>query len=53
MSFQSDAEIKAVFLIAGMLPLGIAMEQTGAASFLAEGMVALVGGMGSVRWASR
>ncbi len=39
-------EWKAVFLIAGMLPLGIAMEQTGAASFLAEGMVRLVGGLG-------
>jgi di/tricarboxylate transporter len=39
-------EWKAVFLIAGMLPLGIAMEQTGAASFLAEGMVGLVGEMG-------
>jgi di/tricarboxylate transporter len=39
-------EWKAVFLIAGMLPLGIAMEQTGAASFLAEGMVSLVGRMG-------
>jgi di/tricarboxylate transporter len=36
-------EWKAVFLIAGMLPLGIAMEQTGAANFLAEGMVELVG----------
>jgi di/tricarboxylate transporter len=39
-------EWKAVFLIAGMLPLGIAMEQTGAARFLAERMVELVGGMG-------
>jgi di/tricarboxylate transporter len=39
-------EWKAIFLIAGMLPLGIAMERTGAASFLAEGMVALVGGWG-------
>jgi len=41
-------EWKAIFLIAGMLPLGIAMEQTGAASFLAEGMVDMVGGLGSV-----
>jgi di/tricarboxylate transporter len=41
-------EWKAVFLIAGMLPLGIAMEQTGAARFLAEGMVGLVGGLGSL-----
>jgi di/tricarboxylate transporter len=39
-------EWKAVFLIAGMLPLGIAMERTGAASFLAEGMVQMVGGLG-------
>jgi di/tricarboxylate transporter len=37
---------KAVFLIAGMLPLGIAMEQTGAAQFLAERMVNLVGDFG-------
>jgi di/tricarboxylate transporter len=39
-------EWKAVFLIAGMLPLGIAMEQTGAARYVAEGMVGLVGGLG-------
>jgi di/tricarboxylate transporter len=39
-------ELKAVFLIAGMLPLGIAMEQTGAARFLADGMVGLVGPWG-------
>jgi di/tricarboxylate transporter len=37
---------KAIFLIAGMLPLGIAMEQTGAARFLAEGVVNIVGGLG-------
>jgi di/tricarboxylate transporter len=39
-------EWKAVFLIAGMLPLGIAMQQSGAASFLAERVVSLVGGLG-------
>jgi di/tricarboxylate transporter len=39
-------EWKAVFLIAGMLPLGIAMEQTGTASFLAQGMLGLVGQFG-------
>ena len=39
-------EWPAVFLIAGMLPLGLAMERTGAAAFLADGMVSLVGGMG-------
>jgi di/tricarboxylate transporter len=38
---------RAVFLIAGMLPLGIAMEQSGAAQFLANGMIALVGGFGA------
>lgn len=42
-------EWKAVFLIAGMLPLGIAMEQTGAAAFLAEGMVGALGSLGT--WA--
>jgi di/tricarboxylate transporter len=42
----SSIEWKAVFLIAGMLPLGIAMEQTGAASFMADGVVSLVGGLG-------
>jgi len=39
-------EWKAVFLIAGMLPLGIAMQQSGAANLLAEGMVELVGPLG-------
>ena len=39
-------EWKAVFLIAGMLPLGIAMQQSGAAQLLAEGVVSLVGGWG-------
>ncbi len=39
-------EWKAVFLIAGMLPLGIAMEQTGTASFIAEGVINLVGPLG-------
>jgi di/tricarboxylate transporter len=39
-------EWKAIFLIAGMLPLGIAMERTGAAHFLAEGLVNAVGGLG-------
>jgi len=36
-------EWKAVFLIAGMIPLGIAMQTTGAASFVATGMVSLLG----------
>jgi len=37
---------KAIFLIAGMLPMGIAMEHSGAAQFLANGMIALIGGLG-------
>jgi di/tricarboxylate transporter len=39
-------EWKAVFLIAGMLPLGVALDKTGAARFLADGVVALVGPFG-------
>ena len=39
-------EWKAVFLIAGMIPLGIAMEKTGAASFIATWMVDLLGAYG-------
>lgn len=39
-------EWRAVFLIAGTLPLGIAMEQTGAARLIADQIVSLVGGLG-------
>ena len=39
-------EWRAVFLIAGMLPLGIAMQQTGTAAFIAEQVVSLVGKSG-------
>ena len=39
-------EWKAVFLIAGMLPLGTALDQTGAAKFIAEGVVGMVGPYG-------
>jgi len=39
-------EWKAVFLIAGTLPLGAALDQTGAAKLIAEGVVALVGPFG-------
>jgi len=39
-------EWKAVFLIAGMLPLGGALDQTGAARLIAEGVVGLVGPYG-------
>jgi di/tricarboxylate transporter len=39
-------EWKAVFLIAGMIPLGIAMQSTGAANFVANWMVSLLGAYG-------
>ncbi len=39
-------EWPAVFLIAGMLPLGVALEQTGAARLLAEGVISVAGGLG-------
>jgi di/tricarboxylate transporter len=41
-------EWKAVFLIAGMLPLGTALDQTGAAKLLAEGVVTMVGPFGPI-----
>ncbi len=41
-------EWKAVFLIAGMLPLGTALDSTGAAQYLASWMVQLVGPYGPV-----
>lgn len=41
-----SVEWRAVFLIAGMLPLGIALQQSGAARFLAEGFVGTVGQIG-------
>jgi len=39
-------EWKAVFLIAGLLPLGTALDKTGAARLIAEGVVAIVGPFG-------
>jgi di/tricarboxylate transporter len=39
-------QLRALFLIAGMLPLGIAMQNTGAAQLLANGMVSIIGGLG-------
>jgi di/tricarboxylate transporter len=39
-------EWKAVFLIAGMLPLGTALERTGAAKLLAEGVIQTLGPLG-------
>jgi len=44
-AFQA-IEWKSVFLIAGMLPMGIAMQTSGTALFLAEGIIDLVGGWG-------
>lgn len=41
-------EWKAVFLIGGMLPLGAALDKTGAAKLIAEGVVAVVGPFGPV-----
>ena len=38
----------AVFLIAGMLPLGIAMENSGAAGFLAAGVISRMSALGPV-----
>ena len=39
-------EWRAVFLIAGMLPLGTALQETGAAALVAEGVVGAVGPLG-------
>lgn len=41
-------EWRSVFLIAGMLPLGIAMEQTGTAHYLANGVVSFAGASGVI-----
>ena len=41
-------EWKSVFLIAGMLPMGIAMQNSGTALFLAQKIVELVGDWGTV-----
>jgi di/tricarboxylate transporter len=39
-------EWRSVFLIAGMLPLGMAMETTGTARFLADGLIGNIGSYG-------
>ncbi|MEE9126249.1 MAG: SLC13 family permease, partial [Planctomycetota bacterium] len=39
-------EWRAIFLISGMLPLGAALQNTGAASFLAEGVLSAAGPFG-------
>jgi di/tricarboxylate transporter len=43
-----DNDWRAVFLIAGMLPLGIAMETSGAAKFITEAVIAQVGAYGII-----
>jgi di/tricarboxylate transporter len=44
-AYQS-IEWRSVFLIAGMLPLGLAMENTGTARFLADQIIRLLGNLG-------
>lgn len=39
-------DMSVIFLLAGVIPLGVAMQNTGAAAWLAEGAVGLVKGMG-------
>lgn len=39
---------RSVFLIAGLIPLGIAMEQTGAASYIANNVISRVGDYGAL-----
>ncbi len=39
-------EWRTVFLVAGMLPLGVALTKTGAATLMADAVLALVGGWG-------
>ncbi len=46
-AYQS-IEWRSVFLIAGMLPLGIVMETTGTAQFLADGIVSFAGAWGVI-----
>ncbi|MCF6303194.1 MAG: SLC13 family permease [Devosiaceae bacterium] len=46
-AYQS-IEWKSVFLIAGMLPMGIAMQNSGTALYLAQQIIELVGGWGTI-----
>ena len=44
-AYQS-IEWRAVFLIAGMLPLGVALAKTGAGAFLGQALIQTLGGLG-------
>ena len=44
----SELDWMVVFLLAGLIPLGIALDETGAASFVATGLVELTGSWGPV-----
>jgi di/tricarboxylate transporter len=46
-AYQSIAW-RSVFLIAGMLPLGLAMENTGTARYLADQILSAIGGLGPI-----
>jgi di/tricarboxylate transporter len=46
-AYQS-VDWKSVFLIAGMLPLGMAMQTSGTAQLVANGMIGLTGGQSAV-----
>lgn len=46
-AYQS-IEWRSIFLIAGMLPLGVAMESTGTARFLADSMIGVAGPFGPI-----
>ncbi|MBL8078794.1 MAG: SLC13 family permease [Anaerolineales bacterium] len=41
-------EWRSIFLVAGMLPVGVAMEKTGAAAFLAEMVISFMGNAGHI-----
>jgi di/tricarboxylate transporter len=44
----SSINWKSVFLVAGMLPMGIALTKTNAAALMANGVVELLGGFGAI-----
>ena len=44
----SSINWKSVFLVAGMLPMGIALTKTNAAALLANGVVEMLGGFGAI-----